>query len=79
MDKKSLKVKERDQCIAGIQKEVDALWAETDLEQFLLMSEEDVAEQLNAIAASYSNDLMNVTITENDIQFEKMDERGYLN
>ncbi len=79
MDKKSLKVKERDQCIAGIQKEVDALWEETDLEQFLLMSEEDVAEQLNAIAASYSNDLMNVTITENDIQFEKMDERGYLN
>ena len=58
---------------------MDALWAETDLEQFLLMSEEDVAEQLNAIAASYSNDLMNVTITENDIQFEKMDERGYLN
>ena len=38
-----------------------------------------MAEQLNAIAASYSNDLMNVTITENDIQFEKMDERGYLN
>lgn len=78
-DKESLKVKERDQCITDIQKEVDALWAETDLEQFLLMSEEDVAEQLNAIAASYSNDLMTVTITENDIQFEKMDERRYLN
>lgn len=78
-DKENLKVKERDQCITGIQKEVDALWAETDLEQLLSMSEEDVAEQLNAIAASYSNDLMTVTITENDIQFEKMDERRYLN
>lgn len=78
-DKESLKVKERDQCITDIQKEVDALWAETDLEEFLSMSEEDVAEQLNAIAASYSNDLMTVTITENDIQFEKMDERRYLN
>lgn len=78
-DKEGLKVKERDQCITGIQKEVDALWAETDLEQFLSMSEEDVAEQLNAIAASYSNDLMTVSITENDIQFEKMDERRYLN
>lgn len=78
-DKEGLKVKERDQCITGIQKEVDALWAETDLEQFLSMSEEDVAEQLNAIAASHSNDLMTVSITENDIQFEKMDERRYLN
>lgn len=77
-DKENLKVKERDQCITGIQKEVDALWAETDLEQLLSMSEEDVAEKLNAIAASYSNDLMTVTITENDIQFEKMDERAYL-
>lgn len=74
-DKESLKVKERDQCITGIQKEVDALWAETDLEQFLPMSEEDVAERLNAVAAAYSSDLMTVTITENDIQFEKMDER----
>lgn len=78
-DKEGLKVKERDQCITGIQKEVDALWAETDLEQLLSMSEEDVAEQLNAIAASHSNDLMTVSITENDIQFEKMDERRYLN
>lgn len=78
-DKEGLKVKERDQCITGIQKEVDALWAETDLEQLLSMSEEDVAEQLNAIAASHSNDLMTVSITENNIQFEKMDERRYLN
>ena len=77
-DKEGLEVKERDQCITDIQKEVDALWAETDLEQFLSMSEKDVAKQLNAIAASYSSDLMTVTITENDIQFEKMDERGYL-
>lgn len=77
-DKERLKVKERDQCINDIQKEVDALWAETDLEEFLEMSEKDVAKQLNAIAASYSNDLMTVTITENDIQFEKMDERAYI-
>lgn len=77
-DKEGLKVKERDQCITDIQKKVDALWAETDLEQFLSMSEEDVAEQLNAIAASYSSDMMTVTITDNDIQYEKMDERAYL-
>lgn len=76
--KESLKVKERDQCITDIQKEVEALWAETDLEELLSMSEEDLAEQLNAIAASHSNGLMTVTITENDIQFEKMDERGYI-
>ena len=77
LDKDSLSVKERDRRITGIQKDVEKLWAETDLEEFLLMSEEDVTEQLNAIAASYSNNLMKVTITENDVQFEKMDERAY--
>lgn len=44
---------------------------EIDLEQFLLMSEEDIAGQLNAIAAHYSNETTNVTITENDVWFEK--------
>ncbi len=78
-DKERLTVEERDLCIGNIQKEIQKLWAETDIEQLMLMSEEDVVKELNDIAASYSNERITVTITGNDIQFEKKDERAYLN
>ncbi len=78
-DKERLTVEERDLCIGNIQKEIQKLWAETDIEQLMLMSEEDIVKELNDIAASYSNERITVTITGNDIQFEKKDERAYLN
>ena len=78
-DKERLTVEERDLCIGNIQKEIQKLWAETDIEQLMLMSEEDIVKELNDIAASYSNERITVTITGNDIQFEKKDERPYLN
>lgn len=78
-DKERLTVEERDLCIGNIQKEIQKLWAETDIEQLMLMSEEDVVKELNDIAAYYSNERITVTITDNDIQFEKKDERAYLN
>lgn len=78
-DKERLTVEERDLCIGNIQKEIQKLWAETDIEQLMLMSEEDIVKELNDIAASYSNERITVTITDNDIQFEKKDERAYLN
>lgn len=78
-DKERLTVEERDLCIGNIQKEIQKLWAETDIEQLMLMSEEDVVKELNDIAASYSNERITVIITDNDIQFEKKDERAYLN
>lgn len=78
-DKERLTVEERDLCIGNIQKEIQKLWAETDIEQLMLMSEEDIVKELNDIAASYSNERITVIITDNDIQFEKKDERAYLN
>lgn len=78
-DKERLTVEERDLCIGNIQKEIQKLWVETDIEQLMLMSEEDVVKELNDIAAYYSNERITVTITDNDIQFEKKDERPYLN
>lgn len=78
-DKERLTVEERDLCIGNIQKEIQKLWAETDIEQLMLMSEEDIVKELNDIAAYYSNERITVTITDNDIQFEKKDERAYLN
>lgn len=78
-DKERLTVEERDLCIGNIQKEIQKLWAETDIEQLMLMSEEDVVKELNDVAASYSNERITVIITDNDIQFEKKDERAYLN
>lgn len=41
-DKERLTVEERDLCIGNIQKEIQKLWAETDIEQLMMMSEEDV-------------------------------------
>ncbi len=78
-DKERLTVEERDLCIENIQKEIKELWAKTDIEQLMLMSEEDIVKELNDIAASYSNERITVIITDNDIQFEKKDERAYLN
>lgn len=78
-DKERLTVEERDLCIGNIQKEIQKLWAETDIEQLMMMSEEDVVKELNDIAAYYSNERITVIITDNDIQFEKKDERAYLN
>lgn len=78
LDEEGLSVKERDQCISGIRKDVEEFWSKTDLERLLFMSEEDVTEQLNAIAAAHSNECITVAIMEDDVQFEKMDERRYL-
>lgn len=54
-------------------------WDNTDIEYLLKMNESDVVEELEKLAALCSNDGVTITIDEEQVQFECMDERGYGN
>lgn len=74
-DKETLTVRERDRCVGGMIGSVRQFWDETDIEDMLKMSEEDIVKKLNEIAAEYSNSDITITLLENGVGFESMDER----
>lgn len=74
-DKETLTVRERDRCVDGMIGSVRQFWDETDIEDMLKMSEEDIVKKLNEIAAEYSNSNITITVLENGAGFESMDER----
>ena len=55
---------------------VQDFWNETDLEEMLNMTKDDVISKLKEIAEEYSNDDISITIHEDSVGFEKMDERN---
>ena len=58
---------------------IQTFWNNTDIENLLKMSESDIVEKLEKLAALYSNEGVTITINEEQVQFESMDERGYAN
>lgn len=74
-DKETLTVGERDLCISNTIKEIQDFWITTDTEQILNMTKEELVNKLQEIAAKYSNDRIAITIREDSVSFEKMDER----
>ena len=74
-DKETLTVGERDYCIGSMMNGVQDFWNETDLEEMLSMTKDDVISKLKEIAEEYSNDDISITIYEDSVGFEKMDER----
>lgn len=56
--------------------DIEKFWNETSTEEMLEMTEKDVAEKLWRIAAAYSNNQITITINEEHVQFESMDERN---
>lgn len=74
-DKKTLKIGERDRIIGGMMYDIENFWYETDIEDMLKMSKNDVAEKLSEIAEKYSDDNITITVRNDQISFEKMDER----
>ena len=74
-DKETLTVGERDYCIGSMMNGVQDFWNETDLEEMLSMTKDDVISKLKEIAEEYSNDDISITIHEDSVGFEKMDER----
>lgn len=75
-DKKTLTVGERDYCISNMINGIQDFWNKTDMEEMLSMTEDDIIRKLKEIAAEYSNDNITITIREDSVSFEKMDERN---
>lgn len=77
-DKSAVKVRERDQCVSGMVESVRRFWREAGIDELLRMTEDEVAEVLNRLAAENSSEqitIMPFTLT--GIHFEVMDERGH--
>ncbi len=75
-DKKTLTVGERDDCIGNMMNKIQDFWNRTDMEEMLSMTEDDIVSKLQEIAAKYSNANITITIREDSVGFEKMDERN---
>lgn len=75
-DKKALTVGERDGRISNMINGIQDLWNKTDIEEMLSMTKDDMISRLKEIAAEYSNDNIAITIHEDSVSFEKMDERN---
>lgn len=79
-DKSAVTVRERDHCMEGLMNSTQAFWDETGINTLLGMTEKQVVDRLNEIAVEYSTDSVQIIpMTENDIHFETMDERGSRN
>ena len=74
-DKDRLTIGERDYAIGGIVSAIEAFWNETPLDDLLTLTERDVVTKMVSLADEYSTDLITITIDENQVQFEGMDER----
>ncbi|HBA50764.1 MAG TPA: hypothetical protein DCZ91_23800 [Lachnospiraceae bacterium] len=74
-DKKTVTIAQRDACIGGMIKGVEDFWNETDLEEMLKMTKKDILEKLRGIAAEHSDEQVAITVREDFVGFEKMDER----
>lgn len=74
-DKDRLTIGERDYAIGGIISAIEAFWNETPLDDLLTLTERDVVTKMVSLADEYSTDLITITIDENQVQFEGMDER----
>ena len=75
-DKQTLTVGERDACIGNMMHGIQDFWDKTDIEEMLNMSKDDIVRKLQEIAAKYSNVDITITIREDFVSFEKLDERN---
>ncbi len=76
MDKETLTVGERDRRIAGLLEDIQRFWDETELDILLEMDKSEIVKELQEIAESYSTEQLGITIMEDYVSFECMDERG---
>lgn len=75
-DKQALTVGERDACIGNMMREIQEFWNGTDIEKMLTMTKDDIVSKLQGIAAQHSNAQITITIREDSVWFEKLDERN---
>lgn len=70
---------ERDCQIGGMINAIRAFWNDTDIDNILNMSERDIVQELEQLAVKYSSDHITITINEEQVHFERMDERRFTN
>jgi hypothetical protein len=58
---------------------VHEFWNNTDIEDMLQMNEEDIVIKLQTIAMVHSTDDITISTGEEQIHFEHMDERQFIN
>lgn len=73
-DENELTVGERDRVLAGTINGVQQYWDNMSIDTLLTMSEDSIVKEIKAIAEQYSNALIEVSFTNDDIGFECMSE-----
>lgn len=76
-DAETITVGERDRQIEGMINAVHKFWDDTDIEDLLQMNEQDIVTELQTIAKAHSTDEITISIGEEQIHFERMDERQF--
>ena len=75
-DKQTLTVGERDEHIGNMLRGIENFWNRTDMEEMLHMTNDDMVRKLQEIASEYSDADITITIREDSVWFEKMDEQS---
>lgn len=76
-DPQNVTVGERDNCIGEMINAVHKFWNDTDIENILQMSEQDIVTEIQTIAMVHSTDDITISTGEEQIHFECMDERQF--
>ena len=76
-DKSKLTVEERDRAVGGMINAIQTFWDETSLDDLLKMTKSEVLDKMVFLADEYSSDFISITIDQNQVQFEGMDERRF--
>ncbi len=75
-DREKVTIGERDGQIGKMVREIQDYWESSDIDEILQMTESDMLEWLQSIAAKYSSRNVTITILDDQTGFECMDERG---
>lgn len=75
-DREKVTIGERDSQIGKMVREIQDYWESSDIDEILQMTESDMLEWLQSIAAKYSSRNVTITILDDQTGFECMDERG---
>ncbi len=74
-DKEKVRVGTRDDCVGGMMDSIRGFWESSTVDQLVRMTEEQMLETLHAIAEKYSSRDVTITILDDQVAFETMDER----
>ncbi len=73
-DENSVSIGERDRILSDVLSGIQNHWDKTDIDKLLSMNSKELEEQLNTIISKYSNDFVQVSFTENNLQLESQSE-----